>query len=346
MARIKRIKNSIKRFKGKVGVDLRKNYNRMISIIIPIYNVEKYIIDCLKSVEKQKYTNYEVILVDDCGTDSSMQLVNSFLQSSSLKGKTQILHHTKNRGLSAARNTGTAVAKGDYIYYLDSDDTIEADCLEKLVKKAEETGAQMVVGDINVVGDGEYIPVVNILGADEIIAGREDNFHRYLKGEYYMMAWNKLVRRDFLEKNNITFVEGLIHEDCAWSFSMACALESVAFVQDKTYNYLVRSNSIQTDKNFTKHFNAYCSLLRYYADQAHSYSLTEDNFFVSWYEKQKALHFSQTMRNGSKEQLSEIYSIIKKNLPHGRWTKDDCHYLFPKALGLPLYKKFHGYKLM
>lgn len=319
-----------------------------ISIIIPIYNVEQYITACLESVETQTYTDYEVILVDDCGSDGSMRIVDDYvnrnpnLNPNHNGNRWQVIKHDRNRGLSAARNTGTEAAKGEYVYYLDSDDTITPDCLEKLVAEAERTDVEIVVGGIHVIGDAKWIPE---LKQEETLCG-EDCFHSYLQGKYYMMAWNKLVRRDFLERNRISFVEGLIHEDCAWSFTVACVAKKIAFVHKETYNYLVRSNSIQTGKDFTKHFNAYCTLLQYYADEAVKYGKADDPIFRWWYERQKALHFGQTKDGGTKEQLRKIYGIIRQNLPLKGWNKMQVHYILPSWLGIMAYRKWCGMWLL
>ena len=308
----------------------------MVSIIIPVYNVEQYIAACLESVASQTYTDYEVILVDDCGTDGSMRIVDDYVD----VNKYRIIRHERNSGLSAARNTGTAVAKGKYVFYLDSDDTITPDCLETLVAEAERTEAELVVGDIRVTGDDRWIP--RLKDAPDT----NDCFHSYLQGQYYMMAWNKLIRRDFLERNKISFVEGLIHEDCAWSFTVACVAKKIAFVHEETYNYLVRSNSIQTGKDFTKHFDAYCTLLQYYADEAMKYGKADDLAFRWWYERQKALHFGQTRDGGTKEQLQYMYGIIRQNLPLKGWNKMQIHYCLPSFLGIWAYKKWCGMWLM
>ena len=313
----------------------------MVSIIIPVYNVEQYIAACLESVASQTYTDYEVILVDDCGSDGSMRIVHDYVRLIAKNdNKYRIIRHERNSGLSAARNTGTAAAKGKYVFYLDSDDTITPDCLETLVAEAERTEAEMVVGDIRVTGDDRWIP--RLKDAPDT----NDCFHSYLQGKYYMMAWNKLVRRDFLERNRISFVEGLIHEDCAWSFTVACVAKKIAFVHEKTYNYLVRSNSIQTGKDFTKHFNAYCTLLQYYADEAMKFGKADDLAFRWWYERQKALHFKQTMINGTMAQQKELYAIIRNNLPQGAWNKLQIHYILPSWLGIMAYRRWCGMWLM
>ena len=124
-----------------------------ISIVIPVYNVAPYIKDCLHSVMVQSWQdNLECILVDDCGTDNSMQLVEERLQTYKGKIDFRIIRHQHNRGLSAARNTGIEAARGDYVFFLDSDDEITPDCIERLVKPLYEKDYDFVVGAYRLVG--------------------------------------------------------------------------------------------------------------------------------------------------------------------------------------------------
>ena len=104
-----------------------------VSIIIPIYNVETYIEECLQSVMRQTYKGMiECILVDDCGTDNSMKIMEQLIEVYNGPIEFKVLHHEHNRGLSAARNTGMDAACGDYVYFLHSDDWISDDCIERL----------------------------------------------------------------------------------------------------------------------------------------------------------------------------------------------------------------------
>ena len=106
----------------------------MISIVIPIYNVEPYILECLQSVDKQTIgDDIECILVDDCGTDNSVLVAEDFIKSYEGRVHFTLIHHQKNGGLSAARNTGIHAAHGEYLYFLDSDDTIKNNCIELLL---------------------------------------------------------------------------------------------------------------------------------------------------------------------------------------------------------------------
>ena len=107
-----------------------------VSIIIPVYNVSKYIERCLKSALDQTWKDLEIILVDDCTPDDSMDIARSVLETSSRSNMVTILKHEKNRGLSAARNTGIRQAKGDYLYFLDSDDYLPVNSIELLADAA------------------------------------------------------------------------------------------------------------------------------------------------------------------------------------------------------------------
>ena len=124
----------------------------IVSIIIPVYKVEPYIERCVQSVMAQTYTDIECILVDDCSPDQSIAICERMLIEYHGPITFQILHHEQNRGLSAARNTGTNAANSDYIFYLDSDDEITHDCISLLVKETERhPGVELVQGGIKAI---------------------------------------------------------------------------------------------------------------------------------------------------------------------------------------------------
>ena len=115
----------------------------LVSVILPVYNVEKYVENSLRSVIGQTYPDIECLIIDDCGTDRSMDVVENVLAHSNLAGKKiRILRHEKNRGLSAARNTGLDYAEGTYIFFLDSDDSIRPNCIEKHVEAISKDNAE------------------------------------------------------------------------------------------------------------------------------------------------------------------------------------------------------------
>ena len=168
-----------------------------ISIIIPIYNVELYITDCLQSVMRQTYTGpLECILVDDCGTDNSILIAEQMIADYKGPIEFRILHHEHNRGLSAARNTGMDASTGDYVYFLDSDDWISDDCIEKLAKPLQQKEVDIVVGNYESVGEPRCVLELSLSEGQYHEKGINKTF---CNNGVYVMAWNKLYRKDFMK---------------------------------------------------------------------------------------------------------------------------------------------------
>ena len=218
-----------------------------ISIIIPIYNVEEYITDCLQSVMRQTYQGtIECILVDDCGTDNSIAVAEQLIAEYKGSIEFRILHHEHNRGLSAARNTGTDAATGDYIYYLDSDDYISDDCLEVLTEPLMEKDYDLVLGDMEMFGKPR--PIIFLPQEEGQIMGNETIFSRfYAPRMIYVMAWNKLVKRSLFAQHDLSFLEGQLHEDELWTYKCCCVIQSLYVSKHVTYYYRIRENSITAE---------------------------------------------------------------------------------------------------
>ena len=218
-----------------------------ISIIIPVYNVEPYIAECLQSVMRQTYQGpMECIVVDDCGTDKSIEIAEQLIANYDGPIAFRVLHHEKNRGLSAARNTGTEAAIGDYVYYLDSDDFISDDCLEVLTKPLIGNEYDVVLGNIGMInysGDVVFLPKETGL-----IVGMEEIFREfYVNRMLYVMAWNKLVKRSLYQCNDLSFLEGQLHEDELWTFKLVKCINTLYVQRQKTYYYRVRDTRIRDD---------------------------------------------------------------------------------------------------
>lgn len=223
----------------------------LISIIIPIYNVAPYVEQCIQSVIDQTYKDLEIIIVDDCGTDNSMEIAERIISENENKnGKPnivfKIIRHDHNRGLSAARNTGILAATGDYLYFLDSDDWLLPECIEKMV------GCLKAYPDSQMVFSGSLATSMKRTASDYTKA----NYPEYSNDRVWLQcsmlntytfgvnAWNKLIRRDFVLRYNLFFVEGLINEDVMWKFQISKYLQTASFYQGNTYMYRIRENSI------------------------------------------------------------------------------------------------------
>lgn len=220
----------------------------MVSIVIPIYNVEKYIEQCIKSVINQTYQDLEVILVDDDSPDNSMQLaiktIETFGQTSKIKFV--IINHKRNKGLSAARNTGTMQANGDYIFYLDSDDEITPDCITLLMGEVKKhPDVQIVQGEVKSIPKNDYYDMTH-LSEFSFIDNNDWVRYRLFKDTKRLPinAWNKLIQKDFIIKNKLYFKDGIIHEDELWMINVVKKLQRIAFCHHITYIHYKRPGSI------------------------------------------------------------------------------------------------------
>lgn len=213
-----------------------------VSVIIPIYNVAPYIVSCLDSVYHQTHQNLEVILVDDCGTDNSMEIVNQYLTPDKLQ-ITKIIHHEKNRGLSAARNTGIEHATGKYLLFVDSDDSISLNAISLMVKMAEEYNLQLVIGEYYKINE-EKKKYIQVDLQENLITDNETALNQYTNLKWYNIACNKLLLTDFVKSNNLYFKEGYIFEDELWGFMLATKVKRMGVIREPLYNYYTRPNSI------------------------------------------------------------------------------------------------------
>ena len=215
-----------------------------ISVIIPVYNVEKYIRESIDSVINQTYKNLEIIIVDDGSTDTSGAICDEYINKDN---RIKVIHQ-ENKGLSGARNTGLDVATGKYIMFIDSDDTFKLDACENLYNYIEKTNADYVVGNyINMDEDGTIWekPVFDTSKYVEFKLSIEDYTH-----SFYTMnsgVWNKIFRKSFLDELQVRFVERVPAEDAIFTTYCFIKSKNVYYTPDIVYNYRLRySDSIST----------------------------------------------------------------------------------------------------
>lgn len=220
-----------------------------VSIIVPVYNVEDYIKRCMLSIINQTYPNIECIIVDDCTPDNSITIIQSLLQQYNGTISFQILKHTTNKGLSESRNTGTEKATGDYIYYLDSDDELTPNCIEHLVDIAKtDNSIEIVQGNTKrlpeISGTDWYDISQYNLPTEFIDNDSIRNWFYDLNTTKPINAWNKLIKKDFLKTNTISFEPGIIHEDELWMFYVTKFVNHIRFTHQVTYKHYCTPNSI------------------------------------------------------------------------------------------------------
>lgn len=253
-----------------------------ISIIIPVYNVEPYIAECLQSVIRQTYQGpMECIVVDDCGTDKSIEIAEQIIAGYDGPVEFRLLSHKRNKGLSAGRNTGVASATGDYIFFLDSDDYISEDCLTTLTKPLCNMDYDIVVGDIQTFGNSTGACFIS--NDSRSVIGRGNIFDElcYL-GTTYIMACNKLVKASLFRNNDLSFLEGQIHEDELWSYKTTLVAESMFVQRSITYFYRMHKGSITSDynKNVEKRMQSRCATLNFVLDHPSSVDKAKYDAYV------------------------------------------------------------------
>ena len=241
-----------------------------VSIIIPVFNVAQYIKRCLNSVANQtKARGVECILIDDCGSDNSMDIVENYIKDYKGTILFRISKHAHNRGLSAARNTGINIAQGKYLYFLDSDDEITPDCICSLFDLAERHDADLVQG--------------TYLGNHKVLSFFHKSIPEFTEDKVFIkkamlnydlfpvMAQNRLVKKDLLINNNIFFKEGIIHEDNHWTFFLAKHVNRLTVCPTPTYYYRTTPGSITNNRNIEKEINSFHMILEDYCDNIDSF---------------------------------------------------------------------------
>lgn len=218
-----------------------------ISVIVPIYNVEKYLKQCLDSVLNQSLKEIEIILVDDGSTDKSKEIISDYEN----KCPNVISIRLQNKGVSVARNIGLKKATGKYVLYLDSDDFLEDECLDILYKTAEREKSNIIIfahKEIYDTGISHKVSVINIEVDDKKVYSGIEVADMVLNCKFLGAAWNKLFNRECLIKNNFMFEPDRYVQDWYPIFIEISKADRISFINKPLYNYRIRENSITTKK--------------------------------------------------------------------------------------------------
>lgn len=218
----------------------------MFSIIVPVYNVEKYLDKCLASILRQTFKNFECIIIDDGSPDNSNAIIDKYVK---LDQRFKVIHQ-KNMGISAARNAGLDIAKGEYVVFVDSDDYIADDYLEKFALKIADTDADIVIcGFIEAYKDYEKNKVFAVESTEVI----KQNILADIWPSY---VWNKCYKKDLF--TNIRFPVGKIFEDILTIPELCLYAQKIVCIPDKLYYYNRQNeNSITTNMSSEKMYNLF-----------------------------------------------------------------------------------------
>lgn len=219
-----------------------KNDSPIISIIVPVYKVEQYLPACIDSILAQTFRDFELILVDDGSPDGCPALCDA---AAGKDDRIRVLHQ-KNGGLSAARNAGLDIARGQWIGFVDSDDTIAPEMYEQMLHRVKTDAAQLAVCSYRFVReDGTFLPDRSTITRNEVLT-REQALERIDRG-YFTTVWNRLYHRSLFE--TVRFPVGKLHEDEYIAHRIYWQCQRIAVVAQPLYFYLLRTGGISKQKH-------------------------------------------------------------------------------------------------
>lgn len=300
-----------------------------ISIIIPVYNVEKYLPMCLDSVCYQSFKDIEIICVNDGSSDNSLAVLHAYKR----RDKRIIIIDKENEGSGVARNTGLKIARGEYVYFVDSDDWLEQDVLLKAYKKAHDENADIVIfGGYScyVKDNGKFDRKSGGYSADKLPKKYLDKVFSAddIKKDVFKFpstAWTKLYKRSFLNENNILFQEIKVGQDQLPFFHSMITAKRIVLLPENLYCY--RKNrkgavtAVKKKKNFSPIYVFYAveDLLKK-LDKIDDYQKVFVNRYFS-----KATSWLGKFQDDIKEEYFEEYmkllEHVKQDYPFGWWIK-------------------------
>ena len=288
--------------------------NPLVSIIVPIYNVEDYLGQCLDSLLNQSYSNIELILVNDGSTDHSLELIEDYQK----RYPHQFTLYTKiNGGLSDARNYGLERSKGEYIAFIDSDDYVETDYIEKMMDETLKSHSKLTVCDIDVFYESGKRYVMNGLRSLKDVNPINALFLSPL------FAWNKLYHRSLFMDTQLRYPLGLWYEDIPVTIPVFAQLDHVGVVNEALIHYRQRNTSIMGSKNSPKLQDIFTilSMITQNAKQNHYFSTYRDEI--------EYLHIEHLLLYGSfrfyrseksKEYMKKAFELMDDHFP--QWKKN------------------------
>lgn len=216
-----------------------------VSIIVPVYNVEKYIDECIKSIVTQTLYDIEIICVDDCGTDNSMAIVEKYAKTDK---RIKILRHKKNSGLSASRNTGIEHSSAPYLMFCDSDDFYAPTMCQEMLNAIEKSGADIAMCGTNIIyetdidksvkkSDETYYSV-KFTGTEKVTNDIINNCD--------VSSCNKIFKKEIFLNHDLKYPFGLKYEDAYIFYTYMLWIKKITFVNKKLYNYCRRTGSIMS----------------------------------------------------------------------------------------------------
>lgn len=304
-----------------------------VSVIIPLYNMEKYIGECLDSLLVQTFQNFEVIVVDDCSTDSSYAIVESYAEK--FGGRLTLSRMEKNTGGGAfPRNKGISLSRGEYIFFVDADDFITKNALEEMYTAAKDNDADVVYMGARYLytTEGGAKLKRDKIGRKLEADGQEDkitltvddpykNLQAFLLGSgLFLTPWTKFVKRNFLAENEINFRDLDINEDFLWFIELLCCAKRVVRYPNPVYFYRKNLSSIswnkqRIDKHLQKWFDSIIRFEKALSEVLSKRKILRENpdYFYAAMALQVNFCLERTFEERLKVQPEQIFEILRRD---------------------------------
>ncbi|WP_052400618.1 glycosyltransferase family 2 protein [Oceanobacillus jeddahense] len=315
-----------------------------VSIIVPVYNAERYVSNCIESMLKQTYENIEIILVNDGSVDSSAEIIDKYAaEDNRIKSI-----HIENSGVSTARNIALDNAEGEWITFVDSDDWIEPEMIAFAINKAKETNADIVMWTYFKNYANKEMPLSLLPGGNQVITEDKSFFH--LKAIYSMYGedevtesvssgtvWCKLYKKTIIDENNLQFKVGLTRaQDTVFSINAVMKASKIVYYEKHLYHYRITNTSTTSGTKFIQNTEEPFNLL---LDEFYSTieNYNEEKYFSAFYARTiqvlmwhlKHNYFHPNFRGGIFKRRKEIINLIKKD-PYSKALKKIDYNLLPK----------------
>ncbi len=300
-----------------------------ISVIIPMFNAEKYLAECLDSILAQTLQNFEVIMVNDASTDGSRKIAESYLKK--FGGRLKIFDNEKNSGPGATRNKGLKLSDGEYVFFMDADDLILPNGLERMYGIAKYFDVEFLncTGFYNMNDDGKQQTLRQLkkpTATDESILemNLEWRVRGLLKDNFYWAPWRKLLRRDFLLRHKIFFPKGLkICEDEIWTHGLLFCAKKIVHVPLAVYLYRKSNNSLlRIERTHLQKINLFVNSIvkgQRWLDSIMGrvpFFATKPEYRYAILEHSAQRYFNQIYKNSSEVSSPEVYIAIKDEFEH------------------------------
>ncbi len=238
-----------------------------VSIIVPVYNVEAYLSECLDSLINQTFKDIEIICIEDCSTDNSLIELEKYLQ---IDSRIKLIKHDKNCGLSVVRNTGLREAEGEYVYFMDSDDILDNRMIESCYNIAKNNNIDVVFFDAEIFVDpgytNNYLPnylrkelLSNI--AFQVVENSKMLNLLYLKDAFIPSVWLNFIKRELLVLNDMQFYPNIIHEDELFTPKLYCVANKMVYIPETYFHRRLRNSSIMTAAKTDKRIDSLITVL-------------------------------------------------------------------------------------